>query len=112
MQKQYKEEKESVGVGAPADSEQEDYNSNSNIYKDVGTSSEDDLINTLKALVKIFDDFFGDLMKKPRNCDYIIISPNGSSRQGINQSFWTSFVRVIRRTYRGCRDCQESRGGV
>lgn len=100
MQKQY-EERESTGVPSPADSEQNGYendfsvyNIDSIIYKDVGTSNEDVLINTLKALVKIFDDFFGDLMKKPRNCDYTL--SQGFSIQGISQSYWTTFARVIK----------------
>lgn len=99
--KQY-EEQEFVGVGAPTSSKQDGhkndfsvYNIDFNIYKDVGTSNEDVLINTLKVLVKIFDDFFGDLMKKPRNSDYTL--SQGCSIKGISQSYWTTFARVIKR---------------
>ncbi|AKB68265.1 hypothetical protein MSMAL_1722 [Methanosarcina mazei LYC] len=104
-QKQY-EEQESARVCAPADSEQKDgnkndslvYNIDSNIYKTIGA---EESIAAIAEVIKADIEAFVELIKgliKPRNCDYIFTYANDSSKCGINPNYWTSFVRVLKRS--------------
>lgn len=114
MQNQY-EGKEFVEASTSTNPEQENgykndlsvhNNIESNRYKTFDTVEA--LIQAIKADMEAFVQLIEDLIK-PRNFDYIFASKNDSRRQGINQSYWTTFVRVIKRTYGDYRDCL--RGG-
>lgn len=90
--------------------ETSEYNNDSKVYNTNYLDTVSDFINAIVSARNEIIRLFGILISGP--CDYIVTSSNGSSRQGINQSYWTTFIRVIKRTYGDCRDCQESRGGV
>ena len=106
MQNQNNTEKEFVEVPAPTNPEQKDgykndslvYYIDSNIYKTFGT---EESIEAIAAVIKADIEAFVQLIKdliKPCSCDYIFTYANDSSKCGINPNYWTSFVRVLKRS--------------
>ena len=107
MQNQNNTEQEFVEVPAPTNPEQKDgykndssvhNNIQSNIFKTFGV---DESIEAISEVIKADIEAFVELIKgllKPCNCDYIFTYANDSSRQGINPNYWTTFIRVLKRS--------------
>ena len=105
MQNQNNTEQEFVEVPAPTNPEQESYKNDSsvynniefNIFKTFGEESIEAISAVIKADIEAFVQLIKDLIK-PRNRDYIFTYANDNRRCGINPNYWTSFVRVLKRS--------------
>lgn len=71
------------------------YNNDSKVYNTNYLDTVSDFINAIVSARNEIIRLFGILISGP--CEYISTLSYGCSIQGISQSYWTTFARVIKR---------------